>query len=67
MKHKFIAKFTVGGTPEQSMEMEYDDKDIIATLERRLKTAFPNARGIVIKRADDDSLNQLELKGSKAR
>jgi hypothetical protein len=47
MKYNFKAEFKIDGKP-QVQPMEYDSGDVIKTLERRLKTAFPNATGIVI-------------------
>lgn len=47
MKYKFTANFNIEGKPI-THAMEYDSVDIVKTLERRLKTAFPNATGITI-------------------
>lgn len=47
MKYKFTAGFNIEGKPI-THRMEYDSVDIVKTLERRLKTAFPNATGIQI-------------------
>lgn len=47
MKYKFKATYMLNAKP-QTHEMEYDSEDVIKTLERRLKTAFPNATSIVI-------------------
>lgn len=53
MKYKFTAAFNIEGK-QITHAMEYDSVDIVKTLERRLKTAFPNATGITI------TLNQNE-------
>lgn len=47
MKITFLASYNIDGQKNQQ-RMEYDTKDIEKTLERRLKTAFPNASGITI-------------------
>jgi len=47
MKYKFNATFNIEGKKIEH-KMEYDSVDIVKTLERRLKTAFPNATGIEI-------------------
>lgn len=47
MKNKFIAKYSIDGK-QHTHNMEYDTGDIVKTLERRLKTAFPNATSIEI-------------------
>lgn len=47
MKYKFNAAFNIEGKAINH-KMEYDSVDIVKTLERRLKTAFPNATGIQI-------------------
>lgn len=47
MKYHFTAKFNINGK-ETEHAMTYDSVDIVKTLERRLKTAFPNATGITI-------------------
>lgn len=47
MKLNFTATFKLGATTTVH-QMEYDTKDVIKTLERRLTTAFPNATGISI-------------------
>lgn len=44
---QFNATFSIDGKPV-AHKMTYDSADIIKTLERRLKTAFPNATGIII-------------------
>lgn len=46
-KLNFTANYNIDGKP-QTQAMEYDTGDVVKTLERRLKTAFPNATGIVI-------------------
>lgn len=55
MKIKFLAKFNINGKPNDH-SMEYDSIDIIKTLERRLKTAFPNATDIRIAHQEDEQL-----------
>lgn len=47
MKLNFTAVYSIDGN-KQTMPMEYDTKDAAATLERRLKTAFPNATSVTI-------------------
>lgn len=47
MKYNFTAVFNINGKPH-THAMNYDSIDIIKTLERRLKTAFPNATGVEI-------------------
>ena len=47
MKYHFTAKFNINGNNTEHA-MTYDSVDIVKTLERRLKTAFPNATGITI-------------------
>lgn len=44
---QFTATYSIDGKP-QTHKMTYDSADIIKTLERRLKTAFPNATGITL-------------------
>lgn len=50
MKYNFTAVYKIDGK-EQQQNMEYDSADVIKTLERRLKTAFPNATSITITEA----------------
>lgn len=50
MKYNFKAVFKIDGK-EMSHAMEYDSADVIKTLERRLRTAFPNATAITITEA----------------
>jgi hypothetical protein len=50
MHYKFIATYSVDGKP-YTQTMEYDSKDVVKTLERRLRTAFPNATQIAINEA----------------
>lgn len=47
VKINFLATYHIDGNAH-NMKMEYDTKDVEKTLERRLKTAFPNASGITI-------------------
>jgi hypothetical protein len=47
MKLKFTAQYSIEGKPTEQA-MEYDTADVVKTLERRLKTAFPNATSITI-------------------
>lgn len=47
MKLLFTAAYNINGTAKTE-QMTYDTVDVIKTLERRLKTAFPNATGISI-------------------
>lgn len=47
MEYKFTANFNIEGKPV-THAMTYSSVDIVKTLERRLKTAFPNATGIAI-------------------
>lgn len=47
MKITFTAKYNIDGNTHEQ-KMEYDTKDVQKTLERRLKTAFPNATGVAI-------------------
>lgn len=56
----YIAKFSIDGKP-QNMPMQYEEKDIITTLTRRIKTAFPNAVSINITRDEQ----QLPLSAGK--
>lgn len=65
MQHTFTAKFNINGTPQTPTEMTYDDNDIIATLNRRLKTAFPNATNISIARKPDEQLSLAADKKTK--
>lgn len=47
MRLNFTATYNINGAVK-SEAMTYDTVDVIKTLERRLKTAFPNATGISI-------------------
>lgn len=47
MLYRFSASYKIDGK-NQTTEMTYESADIIKTLERRLKTAFPAATEITI-------------------
>lgn len=49
-KLTFNVTYKIDGKDNKTT-MEYDTKDAVATLERRLKTAFPHATSIVIEAA----------------
>lgn len=53
MLHHFLATFKINGEESPKMEMTYDDSEIIATLKRRLSTAFPTATNIQFTRVSD--------------